>query len=367
VTMPDGSAAYTRDGQFKLTRDGNIVTNTGAQLMGYPTDTAGTATSVTLRPMVLPTGAPIPAKATEFVTAEFNLDARAKVAYHTNPPTPITTYGTSLVTFDAQGVEVPLSFYFVKTSPDEWQVFTADQLADATLALEQNAQIYEEYQDWLNDPANAAAVAAADTDTDGVTTIDEYFAAGIGSTAFVPYVAATTMQFSVEGRLTSPTSNLTLTLTSPNPNIGNFDVQVDFSSVTQFGTKFAVTQLTQDGYTAGDLTGMTIDPSGVIMARYSNGQTQAQGQIALADFRNAQGLGLISGGNWVESFSSGQPLFGAPGAGKFGALQSGALEASNVDITAELVNMITAQRTYQANAQTIKTMDQVQQTLVNLR
>ena len=103
------------------------------------------------------------------------------------------------------------------------------------------------------------------------------------------------------------------------------------------------------------------------MARYTNGQTKPAGQVQLANFRNAQGLQPIGGNGWRQTFASGDPLLGVPGSGAFGALQSGALEESNVDLTGELVNMITAQRNYQANAQTIKTLDQVMQTLVNLR
>ncbi|HEX5785304.1 MAG TPA: flagellar hook-basal body complex protein, partial [Burkholderiaceae bacterium] len=156
-------------------------------------------------------------------------------------------------------------------------------------------------------------------------------------------------------------------LTSSNPNIGDFTVQLDMETATQFGTAYAVTNLVQDGYTSGQLTGVEIDNKGIITARYSNGQTEPMGQIALADFGSVQDLGQTNGGYWVETFSSGPPSFGAPGAGKRGLVQSGALEASNVDLTAELVNMITAQRSYQANAQTIKTMDQVLSTLVNLR
>ena len=142
---------------------------------------------------------------------------------------------------------------------------------------------------------------------------------------------------------------------------------MDVSKTTQYGTSFAVSNLTQDGYTAGDLTGITIDESGVITTRYSNGETQARGQLLLADFRNVQGLTQIGGGNWIESYASGQPVLGSPGLGKFGGLRSGALEDSNVDLTGELVNMMTAQRNYQANAQTIKTQDQIMSTLVNLR
>jgi flagellar hook protein FlgE len=115
------------------------------------------------------------------------------------------------------------------------------------------------------------------------------------------------------------------------------------------------------------LTGISISEQGVITTRYSNGQSQATGQIALADFRNVQGLKPVGQGNWVESTSSGQPIQGSPGQGNFGTINSGSLEASNIDLTAELVAMMTAQRDYQANAQTIKTQDTVLQTLVNLR
>ena len=178
---------------------------------------------------------------------------------------------------------------------------------------------------------------------------------------------------SIEKRddLTTPwivSSDVSLRLTSPKaPVVPDFFVPLDLSKTTQYGTAFSVSNLTQDGYTAGDLTGISIDESGVITTRYSNGETQARGQLALTDFRNVQGLTQIGGGNWIQSFSSGEPVDGQPGQGKFGKTRSGALEDSNVDLTGELVNMMTAQRNYQANAQTIKTQDQILSTLVNLR
>ena len=159
----------------------------------------------------------------------------------------------------------------------------------------------------------------------------------------------------------------TLAITSPNPNIGSFSASLDLAQTTQYATAFAVTDLTQDGYAPGDYVSLSIGDNGVISARYSNGQTQAAGQIALADFRNVQGLRPSANGNWVETIASGQPIVGEPGVGKFGSLRAGALEESNIDLTSELVNMMTAQRTYQANAQTIKTQDQVLSTLTNLR
>ena len=142
---------------------------------------------------------------------------------------------------------------------------------------------------------------------------------------------------------------------------------LDLSGATQFGSKFAVADLTQNGYASGDLTSINISNDGMVMASYSNGVTRSEAQVALANFRNPQGLLAVGGNNWVESFDSGPAVLGKPGDGNFGALRSGALEDSNVDLTAELVNMMTAQRAYQANAQTIKTQDQVMSTLVNLR
>jgi flagellar hook protein FlgE len=315
LSMPDGTTAYTRAGNFKLDNLGNIVTNAGAKVMGYPTTVAGVATSTTPGPLTLPTGAPIAASATTTVVAELNLNAAAPIAATVVPPTPRTTYGTALTAYDSQGVALPVNLYFTKVAPavagtDQWAVY-----------------------DSLNP-----------------------LAAPVGN-----------LVFNATGQLTGG-SPMALTLTPAAPSIvPPFAVSVDLSKATQFGAPFGVTSLTQDGYPPGSFTGMKISETGVISATYSNGQTQAAGMIALADFRNVQGLQPIGGNNWVETFTSGQPLLGQPGQGKFGATRSGALEDSNVDLTAELVNMMTAQRAYQANAQTIKTQDQVMQTLVNLR
>jgi flagellar hook protein FlgE len=326
VTRPDGSTAFTRDGQLKLDKDGNIITNTGAAVMGYPTNiTTGAPTGVTPQALTVPTSAPIPANATTAITAEFNLDARAVIAASAVPPTPISTYGTSLTTYDSQGVALPVSLYFSKVTPttagtDEWAVYT--------------------------DPA-------------GVT--------NVGSLVFDATGALNTALTTVNTLTLSP-STYAASLTPPRTSIvPDFTVTVDASKVTQFGVAFNVSNLNQDGYTAGELTGISIEPSGTITTRYSNGETQYRGQLALADFRNVQGLTPIGSGEYLETFASGQPVLGNPGIGKFGELRAGAVEESNVDLTAELVNMMTAQRNYQANAQTIKTQDQIMSTLVNLR
>jgi flagellar hook protein FlgE len=317
LSKTDGTTAYTRNGQFKLDKDGNIVTNTGANLMGYPTDTAGAATSITPQKLALPTGAAIPAKITSTIAAEFNLDTRVPTATATTPP---GKYGTSVVAYDSQGAQVPVSLYFVKSGQDQWAAFTSLTAAQAAI------------------------------------TANDYTAANVA------------LQFNTSGKLTSPTTSTTIQVTSPNTTIGNFNVQLDLTKATQYGTDFAISNLTQDGYTSGNFTGLSIDNKGVITTTYSNGQTMKDGgMLALANFRNTQGLTPMGGGEYTETFKSGAAQLGKPTIGNYGELRSGALEESNVDLTAELVNMMTAQRAYQANAQTIKTQDQIMSTLVNLR
>lgn len=167
-----------------------------------------------------------------------------------------------------------------------------------------------------------------------------------------------------------PQINVTL---PPSPNVttiglnGTGLISLDLSGIAQHNARFTAGDLDQDGYEPGDMVGLKIEDNGVITARFSNGETQAYGQLALANFRNVQGLSPTGNGEFIETQSSGQPVFGGPTEGNLGKLRSGALEESNVDLTRELVNMMTAQRTYQANAQTIKTQDQVMQTLVNMR
>ena len=313
LSNPDGSLAFARAGQFKLDRDGAIVTNQGAQLRGYPTDPAGNRLSFESSPLSLPTGGPIPAAATQAISAEFNLDARAVVAATAVPPTPPSTYGTSLVAFDSQGLEVPVGMAFEKTANNAWAVTYS---------------------------VNGGALA--------------------------PSAPPTVLNFSPDGSLDTATSVIppSVQLTSAN---GPFPVTLDFSNVSQYGAAFAVTSLSQDGYRPGELTSLKIEDNGVVTARYSNGETRAAGQISLVNFRNPQGLAPNGGGSWSMTFESGEPTRGAPGEGKLGFLRAGAVEDSNVDLTGELVSMMTAQRAYQANAQTIKTQDQVLSTLLNMR
>ncbi len=440
LQMPDGSRAYTRAGNFKLDNVGNVVTNDGAQVMGYPIDpVTGLRTSSTAVPLTFPTTAPIPAKQTTAIKTAFNLDARtpnAKGDPGATPPvaaTPRTTYGTSLNVYDSQGVATPLSFYFEKNGANTWDIY--NQLDDLTttpptvpaitgrLIADKNGAVAATLEPVATSVANAdPALTQKDDfptsftyrfygpDDQGVYAIREttlsftnpedawdftYSDAPTNSLVasarlkdnLVDYAGGTSPAggtFGVADLTDAPAAakqsfELALMVNpspanpnSPaapgsNPAPGSYPVTLDLNNVTQFGTKFAVSELSQDGYTSGELTGINVENNGMIMTRYSNGVTRAEGQIALASFRNTQGLAAVGGNNWVETYESGQPVLGAPTDGNFGALRAGALEDSNVDLTAELVNMMTAQRAYQANAQTIKTQDQVMSTLVNLR
>lgn len=177
---------------------------------------------------------------------------------------------------------------------------------------------------------------------------------------------ATTMQFSAAGVLQS-TATIDQSFTLTNGATSPFAFTLDLTGTTQYGISFGVNQLTQDGYTSGRLSGMSVSSDGTVLGRYSNGKSRNMGQLVLAKFNNPNGLLSIGGNQWQETADSGQAIPGTPGQGSLGVVQAAAVEEANVDLTAELVNMITQQRVYQANAQTIKTQDQVLQTLVNLR
>lgn len=142
---------------------------------------------------------------------------------------------------------------------------------------------------------------------------------------------------------------------------------VDLGNTTQYGSAFGVNDQNQNGFTTGRLSGLDVSDQGVLFARYTNGQSKELGQVALAAFANTDGLSPVGETTWVETFESGQPIIGAPDTGTLGSIKASSLEDSNVDLSAELVNLIIAQRNYQANAKTIETSDAVTQTIINLR
>jgi len=362
VTDGKNPTEYTRNGQFKVSRDGYLVNNDGLKLLGYPADGTGVIQPGLAQALQLPTAGIAPA-ATKKVSMEYNLDSRSKVTAPANGTAvgmtlkDSSTYNnaTSMTVYDAKGQPVALTFYFQKSNPEG---DPANAPADPGTKDVWNVYV----------TANGAPLA---TDDQGNATPPD---ANGNPTA--PYTTVK-FQFQDGSKPTDPAS------TNPNnaPGIINLDIPaaadgstlpitgvvLDMSKATEGGSNFAVTNVTQDGYAPGQLSGIQVDNSGIVQARYSNGQSKPAGQVELASFRNPQGLEPLGGNLWARTYGSGDPVVGVPGDGNMGVLKSGALEESNVDLTGELVNMVTAQRVYQANAQTIKTLDQVLQTLVSLR
>ncbi|PKO53732.1 MAG: flagellar hook protein FlgE [Betaproteobacteria bacterium HGW-Betaproteobacteria-2] len=309
----NGSITYTRNGQFQMDKDGYLINTDNKRLTGYAADAAGNLLTGSMVELQINT-ADLQPKITGAVSGIVNLDSRKDPLPSAgfDPDDPTTFHDSrSLSVFDSLGNSHTLQTFFVKTAPGEWDLFTT---------------------------------------VDGVT----------------PATALTTMNF--DGTGMSPTGGTaTLNIPITNGATSPLAVAIDFSGSTQFGSNFSLNSFSQDGYTSGRLSGFNVGADGIIVGRYTNGQSANLGQLVMANFVNPNGLQALGGNAWAETATSGVPLVGPPNTSGLGVLQSSAVEDSNVDLTAELVNMITAQRVYQANAQTIKTQDQVLQTLVNLR
>jgi flagellar hook protein FlgE len=328
-----GETVYSRNGQFKRDADGYLINNEKHQLLGQVLDAAGNAAGPTGTPLQLTNDSSPPQKASAIaMTANLNASYKAIDGTKAIDFADSTTYSwtTTQTAYGDNGVPITLNYYFRKT-------------ADADSV---NGSAYDIYLS-ADGNTNAASVQA---DSTGLPT-------PIGS--FI---------FSTDGTTPNP-ANFTITSIPGGANGQPLTgVTLDMTGSTEYAGSSAVTKLTGSGYAQGNLSDFVIESDGTIKARYTNGQSLSVARVQLADFNNLNGLQPIGGNEWKSTKASGDPLpLGAPGSGVYGLLQSGALEESNVDLTGELVNMIVAQRAYQANAQTIKAEDQVLQTLVNLR
>jgi flagellar hook protein FlgE len=313
----NGATTFTRNGQFNIDKDGFVVNPSGYRLTGYLANASNVIVPSTPAEIFINTAdlQPQPTgNSSVGARIGLNLDSRQPVnalAFDVNDP---TTYNssTSITVFDSLGNPHLMSMFFKKDSANNWSLYS---------------------------------------NLDG----------GVAS-------AATPMTFNSTGALTAPASGIVaqshaVTTGAVTPLAFNLNL----TGSTQYGNIFGVNSVAQDGYTSGRLSGLSIASDGTVQGRYSNGQSRDLAQVVLANFNNPNGLTSLGNNQWGETPESGQPLVGVPGSGSLGALQSAAVEESNVDLTAELVAMITQQRAYQANAQTIKTQDQILQTLVNLR
>jgi flagellar hook protein FlgE len=329
----DGGLSYTRAGAFSVDRDGYVVNEAGSHLQIFPRiGTTGSlfntgATTDLNLPVV--SGTP---QATTNINATLNLSAAESVPTvaldptdpaFTFPPDPASyNHSTATTIYDSLGTAHTATMFYRKVADNEWNAFT---FVDGT----------------------------------NVT---------VGGNAFAD------LQFSTAGAINTSTGDVdalgNITLDDFNPGGGAADISgltFDYASSTQFGSEFAVNELTQDGFTAGRLSGVEVDGSGVVFARFTNGRSEPLGKVALARFNNNQGLRQIGDTSWAESFSSGDVQLGEAGTSSYGLIQSGALENSNVDLASQLVNLITAQRNFQANAQVITTSDAVTQSVINIR
>jgi flagellar hook protein FlgE len=326
---------YTRNGQFKTDKDGWIVTNDGARLLGYGADEAGAIRKGQLQELQIP-ATRLPQTITSEIIQSFNLDASdvSKTADFDPDDGESFNYSSSIKTFDLLGNSVEISTFYRKTAANTWEVFaTANGTQIGTgkvgdITFNDNPEGSQPDVSPLLIELTAAELEAAAnaTASDGVE-----FNFGSASTP------------AGEG------------------------INLNLSGATQQAGDYAVSALEQDGYAVGTLSGFSFDELGILTARYTNGQTRSTGQLAIATFRNPQGLQSVGGNAWKETQAVGTKVVDVPGTGNLGDIVAGALEESNVDLTAELVSLITAQRTYQANAQSIKTQDQVTQTFLNMR
>lgn len=315
-TLSDsGTTVYTRAGQFSVNRDGYVGDSDGRRLQVYPPLGNGAFNTGGLEDLRLLTDQNSP-QATTDITLGVNLPADAEVPPNGtfDPTDPLSfNHTTSTTTYDSLGSAHTSSVYFVKSAvPNQW-----------------DTRIF----------------------VDGVETGPPQ-----------------TISFDSVGRLVSPAGGILASPAFPLPNgADDLNFSVDLQLTTQFGGSYGVNALAQDGFASGRLTGIEVDPSGVVFARFTNGRSDEIGKVALSNFPSLDNLGQIGDTNWVETFGSGDALRGEAGTASFGLIQAGALESSNVDLTEQLVSMINAQRNFQANAQVISTADAITQTIINIR
>jgi flagellar hook protein FlgE len=418
----NGVAQYTRNGQFSLDKNGFVENAQGAKLTGYGVSTSGNILAGSPAPIQISTGDIAPLSTT-VVSTQMNLNSGDSIPANSpfNADDP-TTYNKQVPidVFDSLGNSHVMSTYYVKSGAGSWNVYVANDgteitnqavagaatgttapyadvnakraawIASSTAVPPNAAQVASDLANYAEsarqmvsaaatnarastdnlNAINAAAKSAGDTAGSTPDAVDAAIAAAVS----VPPTPVGHLNFDTNGALSTTLMSpqtLPLSVTLPIfPSTGSnnaLTIKMNFSGTTQYGAATSEKLTTQDGYTSGHLQTFSAGNDGVILGQYSNGQTKALGQVVLANFTNPNGLASLGNNVWAETANSGNPIVGTPDTGSLGKLQSSSVEDSNVDLTAELVNMITAQRVYQANAQTIKTQDSVLQTLVNLR
>jgi len=323
-TLQDANGiVYSRNGQFSEDSNGNVVSSTGQALQVYPPLVNGGFNTGALSDLNLQTAQSAPL-ASSTGSVILNLPAGASPpTVAPFDPTNSQTYNqsTSTTVYDSLGNSYPATFYFSAVA------------------------------------AAPAAVPPVPPNTWAVNMTINGTAVG----------AAQNLTFNSAGAVTVPVGGgLSFAGFQPPDGANAMSLAFNFGSTTQFGGSFGVTSITQNGYATGQLSTVAIDSAGIVSAVYTNGRSTQLGQLAMANFPNPQGLEQLGDTNWSQTFSSGDAVQGTAGSAGFGSIQAGALESSNVDLTTELVNMITAQRSFDANAQVITTANQESQTVISM-
>ncbi len=337
---------YTRNGQFKTDKEGWIVTNEGARLLGFGADETGAIRKGQLQELKIP-DARLAQKTTDSVIQSVNLDSsdtvKSVAAFDQNDGNSFN-YSASIKVFDQAGQSVEISTFYKKTEPNKWEVYVT---------------------------ANGQNVPPKANPTDPAVPIDTIeFTSGDGSGP--PLKSGGTAGSPDQAILDVAADDLNTALNTAAVTASGIkytfgDLKLNLTGAGQQAGDYTISKLEQNGYGVGTLSGFSFNDKGILTAKYTNGQDRSTGQLAVASFRNPQGLQSVGGNAWRETQAVGSKVMDVPGTGNLGDIVAGALEESNVDLTAELVNLITAQRTYQANAQSIKTQDQVTQTFLNMR
>ena len=346
---------YTRSGAFKLNDDKFIVDNQGNYLQGYQVDrNSGATTSTSLattQPIRIPDVAGAPQSTNNIYTA-FNVDARLTPIDGTATPfdpNTATTYhsSTSATVYDSLGESHVLSTYYVKRGQNDWDVYATFDGQEIDLA-----------------PTGSGTASATDS-VNGFSGMNVQFLGNgepdlpAGQTTFDPG------SLNLAG--SGPSGPYLDNGADPQTIQFNFQDQTGTTTPTQFASDFEVTTLDQDGTTVGRLTNVDIGKDGLIAATYSNGDVQYLGQVSVVRFANEQGLTQIGGTKWRQSIDSGEPLAGEANSGTFGAIEASALENSNVNLTKELVDLITAQRNFQANSRSLEVNNTINQAILQIR
>jgi flagellar hook protein FlgE len=316
-----GTDQFTRAGSFQTNANGEVVNAAGQNLQVYAPTANGSFNTTSLTNLVIPTSNSAPA-ATTTASLAFNLPASSTAPTATPfDPTNANSYNqsTSMTVYDSLGAAHTASFYFVNTGGSAWNAY--------------------EYVD--GKAVNAAPVALTYSNSGALTGVTD--AAGG----------------------TNPTA-ISFGTYAPTTGAAPLNITYNMSDTTQYGNTFGVTAITQDGFTTGQISGVSVSSTGVVQANYTNGQSTPLGQVAVANFADQQALQQVGNTNWEQTFASGQPVYGQAGGSGVGLIESGSLEQSNVDITAQLVNMITAQRAFQANAEMVSTENAITQTVINI-